>query len=73
MPAPRQPGEDGPRVPGEAADGAFGERVTDCILPHLTSGSYDFSVRGCREMARDVMAIVDEQFPYSRVYTEIFF
>jgi benzoate/toluate 1,2-dioxygenase reductase component len=56
---------------GEA--GCFPGRVTAWIRDRLPPGTYDFYLCGGREMVRDVMAIVDERFRDSRVYTEIFY
>jgi benzoate/toluate 1,2-dioxygenase reductase component len=56
-----------------AEAGLFHGRVTDWIRDNLPAGAYDFYLCGRREMVRDVMTLVDERFPASRVYTEIFF
>jgi ferredoxin-NADP reductase len=53
--------------------GAYRGRVTDYLSDHLASGAYDFYLCGRREMVRDVTLLVDERFPGSRVYAEIFY
>lgn len=52
---------------------AFRGRVTDYLERQLTSGSYDFYLCGRRDMIRDVTHIVDERFPGSFIYTEIYY
>jgi ferredoxin-NADP reductase len=56
-------------VPGKK----FFGRVTTYLERHLTPSSYDFYLCGREEMIRDVTLLVDERFPESFVYTEIFF
>jgi benzoate/toluate 1,2-dioxygenase reductase component len=58
---------------GPADAGCFAGRVTTWIRDRLPAGTYDFYLCGGREMVRDVIAIVDERFRDSRVYTEIFY
>ena len=53
--------------------GAYRGRVTDCLRDHLSPGAYDFYLCGRREMIRDVILLVDERFPGSLVYAEIFY
>ena len=53
--------------------GAFPGRVTAYLEECLTQGAYDFYLCGREEMIRDVTLLVDEAFPGSRVYAEIFF
>jgi NAD(P)H-flavin reductase len=55
------------------APAGFSGRVTAWIQQHLPAGSYDFYLCGGREMVRDVTRIVDDRFPDSRIYTEIFY
>jgi NAD(P)H-flavin reductase len=62
-----------PCVTGRGAAGAYPGRVTGWVREKLEPGSYDFYLCGGREMVRDVIAIVDDRFPDSRVYTEIFY
>ena len=56
---------------GEA--GHFQGRVTGYIQQRLPAGAYDFYLCGRREMIRDATRIIDERFPESRIYTEIFY
>jgi ferredoxin-NADP reductase len=51
----------------------FGGMVSECIRKNLRPGSYDFYLCGEREMIREVTLLVDEIYPESRVYTEVFF
>jgi NAD(P)H-flavin reductase len=53
--------------------GAFEGRLTQYLRMRLDAGEYDFYLAGRREMIADAMAIIDDRFPTSRVYTEIFF
>jgi len=60
-----------------AAKAASGDlyhgRVTDYLQHRLTAGTYDFYLCGRREMVRDAILIIDDRFPGSRIYTEIFY
>jgi ferredoxin-NADP reductase len=62
-------------ISGETADAenAFHGRVTDYLAQVLEPGPYDFYLCGRGDMVRDVTWLVDERFPGSRVYTEIFY
>jgi ferredoxin-NADP reductase len=51
----------------------FQGRVTHYLEKNLPSGMYDFYLSGRIEMVRDVTHLVDERFPGSLVYTEIFY
>jgi len=53
--------------------GLFSGRVTGFIKERLPQGAYDFYLCGREEMVRDVIFLVDERFPGSRVFTEVFF
>lgn len=53
--------------------GIFGGRVTGYLRTGLIPGAYDFYLAGRREMIADAMPIIDDRFPTSHVYTEIFF
>jgi len=57
----------------EAAAGCFPGRVTGWAGVILVPGRYDFYLCGNRQMIRDFILLVDERFPDSHVYTEIFF
>lgn len=51
----------------------FSGRVTAYVEANLLRKPYDFYLCGREEMIRDVTLLVDEAFPGSRVYSEIFF
>ena len=51
----------------------FQGRVTDYLQEHLQVGNHDFYLCGRQEMIRDVTLLIDERFPRSLVYTEIFY
>ena len=62
------------RGPGESPlPGEFHGRVTAYLQEHLPRKAHDFYLCGREEMIRDVTLLVDEAFPGSRVYAEIFF
>jgi hypothetical protein len=54
-------------------EGFYYGRVTDYLYNNLAPGRYDFYLCGRREMIRDVTICVDEIFPDSLVFTEIFY
>jgi len=62
-----------PCLSRETGPGCFSGRVTGWAAANLPPGMYDISLCGNRRMVRDFMMIVDERFPGSRVFTEIFF
>jgi ferredoxin-NADP reductase len=51
----------------------FSGRVTTYLETNLPRRDYDFYLCGREEMIRDATLLVDEAFPGSRVYAEIFF
>jgi ferredoxin-NADP reductase len=53
--------------------GSFCGRVSDYLATQLESDAYDFYLCGREEMIRDVTWLVDDHFPGSLVYTEIFY
>jgi ferredoxin-NADP reductase len=55
------------------ASGGFSGRVTAYLEQTLPSGVYDFYLCGRRDMIHDVTLLVDEHFPGSLVYTEIYY
>ncbi len=57
---------------GQAA-GIFQGRVTRFVRAELERGKYDFYLCGREEMVRDVTLLVDDFFPGSLVYSEVFF
>ena len=62
-----------PCLSRQGSEGCFSGRVTQWARAHLTPGAFDFYLCGGRAMVRDMILLVDEWFPGSRVYTEIFF
>jgi NAD(P)H-flavin reductase len=54
-------------------NGAFPGRVTQYLRTRLPAGQYDFYLAGRREMIAEAIDIIDDQFPASRAYSEIFF
>ena len=59
-------------LPDPPAD-VFAGRATTYAQTHLPPGDYDFYLAGRREMIADMIAIIDDRFPSSRIYSEIFF
>jgi ferredoxin-NADP reductase len=51
----------------------FCGKISECIRKNLLPGSYDFYLCGEREMLREVTRLVDETYPESRLYTEVFY
>jgi ferredoxin-NADP reductase len=51
----------------------FCGNISECIRKNLRPESYDFYLCGEREMIREVTRLVDEIYPESRLYTEVFF
>jgi ferredoxin-NADP reductase len=61
----------GPRPP--ARPGVYPGRVTGYLREQLQPGDYDFYLAGSGEMIADAIEIIDNRFPTSRVYSEIFY
>jgi len=61
------------RSADEAESDIFPGKVTDYVETLLEKQPYDFYLCGKREMIRDVTFLVDDHFPGSRVYTEVFY
>ncbi len=56
------------------APGCFPGRVTEWARAELPSGvAFDFYLCGGRRMVRDMIVLIDERLPGSRVFTEIFY
>ena len=51
----------------------FRGKVTDYLDQPLTPGIYDFYLCGRSEMIRDVTLLIDDRFPGSLIYTEMFY
>ncbi len=62
-------------APHEAGsrENVFHGRVGLYLAQHLPKGIYDFYLSGRQEMVRDVTLLVDEIFPGSLIYSEIFY
>jgi len=60
-------------VPGQRIRFAHESMEKDYIENHLPPLVYDFYLCGRSDMIRDVILIVDEKFPGSYVYTEIYY
>jgi NAD(P)H-flavin reductase len=56
-----------------SVENQFSGRVTDYLKRHLPPDDYDFYLCGRNDMIRDVTLLVDDCFPGSRVYSEIFY
>lgn len=52
---------------------AYQGEISVCLQKNLSTQSYDFYLCGHRKMIRDVTLLVDEVYPGSRVYREVFF
>jgi ferredoxin-NADP reductase len=52
---------------------AYHGEIAVCLQKKLPPKSYDFYLCGHRKMIRDVTRLVDEVYPESRVYTEVFY
>ncbi len=61
------------RSSDEAMSDLFQGKVTDYVETALVRRPYDFYLCGKREMIRDVTFLVDDHFPGSRIYTEVFY
>ena len=60
-------------VRGSLLPNLFCGRISECVRKNLRPGSYDFYLCGEREMIREVTLLIDEMYPESRVYTEVFY
>ncbi len=55
------------------SSGLFHGKMADLLAQHLKPGRYDFYLCGWQKMIKDVTQLIDERFPGSHVYTEVFF
>ena len=60
-------------VSRETVPGCYSGRVTAWASANLPPAAYDIFLCGNRRMVRDFLVLVDERFPGSRVFTEIFY
>jgi len=59
--------------PVQSRSDGYAGRVTGYVADELPAGDYDFYLCGRTEMVRDVTRVVDQRFPNSRVFIELFF
>lgn len=57
----------------DARPGGFPGRVTAYLEGRIPPGEYDFYLCGRGEMIREATLLIDERFPGSRVYSEMFY
>jgi benzoate/toluate 1,2-dioxygenase reductase component len=57
---------------GNLPEAIFQGTVKDYMKSHLPRRAYDFYLSGCRGMVREVIHLIDEEFPDSRVFREFF-
>jgi benzoate/toluate 1,2-dioxygenase reductase component len=57
---------------GELND-RFHSKMVNLLESHLKPGQYDFYLCGWQQLIRHVTHIIDDHFPDSHVYTEVFF
>ena len=67
-----------PCLPGgkpdsQATANAFSGKAAEYLTKRLRPSDYDFYLCGEREMIREVTLLVDERFPESLVYREVFY
>lgn len=62
-----------PTTDEQMVRGRFQGRVSDYIRINLPRIKHDFYLCGRDEMVRDVTQLVDDSFPGSRVYSEVFY
>jgi ferredoxin-NADP reductase len=55
------------------SSGLFHGKMVNLLEQHLKPGRYDFYLCGWQKMIKDVTHLVDERFPGSHVYTEMFY
>lgn len=62
-----------PTTAEQVLPGSFQGRVSDYIRKYLPRTEHDFYLCGRDEMVRDVTQLVDDYFPGSRVFSEVFY
>jgi len=62
-------------IPDEdnVSSGLFHGKMVNLLVQHLKPGRYDFYLCGWQKMIKDVTHLIDDRFPGSHVYTEVFF
>ena len=53
--------------------GLFHGKMVNLVSQHLKPGRYDFYLCGWQKMIKDVTHLIDDRFPGSHVYTEVFY
>jgi benzoate/toluate 1,2-dioxygenase reductase subunit len=51
----------------------FHGKMVNLLAQHLQPGRYDFYLCGWQKMIKDVTHLIDDRFPGSHVYTEVFY
>jgi ferredoxin-NADP reductase len=51
----------------------FHGKMVNLLAQHLKPGRYDFYLCGWQKMIKDVTHLIDDRFPGSHVYTEVFY
>jgi benzoate/toluate 1,2-dioxygenase reductase component len=51
----------------------FHGKMVDLLTHHLKPGCYDFYLCGWQKMIADVTCLIDDRYPGSHVYTEVFY
>ena len=62
-------------MPDEAqvSSGLFHGKMVDLLAQHLEPQCYDFYLCGWQKMIKDVTHLIDDRYPGSHVYTEVFY
>ena len=62
-------------IPDEVhvTSGLFHGKMVNLLAQHLEPGCYDFYLCGWQKMIKDVTHLIDDRFPGSHVYTEVFY
>jgi len=55
------------------SSGLFHGKMVNLLAQHLEPGRYDFYLCGWQKMIKDVTHLIDDRFPGSHVYTEVFY
>jgi len=58
---------------GHLSSGLFHGKMVNVLAQNLKPGRYDFYLCGWQKMIKDVTHLIDERFPGSHVYTEVFY
>jgi len=62
-----------PQAEDREQSGIYHGKVSAYVKHQMAPGAYDFYLCGRQEMIRDIIHVVDEYFPGSFIYTEVFF